>query len=42
MGDNAGSSEDSRFTDIGNVSEDQITGRLWLRVSPAEHFGMIR
>ena len=42
MGDNAGSSEDSRFTDIGNVSEDQITGRLWLRVSPAEQFGMIR
>ena len=42
MGDNAGSSEDSRFADIGNVKEDQITGRLWLRVSPAEQFGRIR
>ena len=42
MGDNAGSSEDSRFADIGNVSEDQITGRLWIRVSPAEQFGWIR
>ena len=41
LGDNAGSSEDSRFANIGNVKQEQIEGRLWLRVKPSSRFGLL-
>lgn len=42
VGDNADSSEDSRFSNIGNVKRKHIKGKLWLRVKPTERFGLIR
>lgn len=41
MGDNWNSSEDSRFTSIGNVSLKDIDGKVWLRVSPFVRIGLI-
>ena len=34
LGDNRDSSEDSRFSNVGNVKESQILGRVWLRFLP--------
>lgn len=34
LGDNRDSSEDSRFANVGNVKEEQILGRVWLRLFP--------
>lgn len=34
LGDNRDSSEDSRFANIGNVKEEQIMGKVWLRLFP--------
>lgn len=34
LGDNRQASEDSRFESIGNVTEGQIIGKCWLRMSP--------
>ena len=34
LGDNRDSSEDSRFSNIGNVKREEIQGCVWLRVSP--------
>jgi signal peptidase I len=34
LGDNRDSSEDSRFSNIGNVREDQILGKVWFRILP--------
>ena len=42
LGDNGSSSEDSRFANIGNVSQSQITGRVWFRYAPLEVFGFVR
>lgn len=42
LGDNADSSEDSRFPNIGNVRRSRIEGRLWLRIKPLKRFGLIR
>lgn len=42
LGDNADTSEDSRFSNIGNVHFSQMEGRVWLRISPFENFGLIR
>lgn len=33
LGDNRNSSEDSRFANIGNVLEDDILGRAWIRIN---------
>lgn len=41
LGDNAGSSEDSRFSGVGNVRTDQVLGRVWFCISPTEHVGFI-
>lgn len=41
LGDNADSSEDSRFTNIGNVRRNRIKGKLWLRIKPLRRFGLI-
>ncbi|MBT9775811.1 signal peptidase I [Clostridium sp. MCC353] len=34
LGDNREGSEDSRFTNIGNVKKKQILGRVWLKLYP--------
>lgn len=41
LGDNRDNSEDSRFSNVGNVSKNQIKGKIWLRISPIFHFGLI-
>lgn len=41
LGDNRDSSEDSRFSNIGNVKRDEIQGRVWLRVAPFSKFGKV-
>lgn len=42
LGDNRASSEDSRFSAVGNVKRRQIKGKIWLRLRPLGRFGMIR
>ncbi|MCD8082276.1 MAG: signal peptidase I [Clostridiales bacterium] len=42
LGDNRESSEDSRFANVGNVTKNQIIGKVWLRISPLIDFGLIR
>lgn len=34
LGDNRDSSEDSRFTNVGNVKREQIQGKVWFRIFP--------
>lgn len=41
LGDNRESSEDSRFSNIGNVNRGEIHGCVWLRVAPFQSFGKI-
>ncbi len=41
LGDNADSSEDSRFSNIGNVKRRNIIGKVWFRISPFENIGFI-
>lgn len=41
IGDNADSSEDSRFANIGNVKRSAIIGKLWLIIKPFKRFGKI-
>lgn len=38
LGDNRNNSEDSRFANIGNVVEQDIIGRVWIRISPSFSF----
>ncbi len=42
LGDNRDSSEDSRFSNIGNVSGSQIKGRVWFRILPLVKMELIR
>jgi signal peptidase I len=42
LGDNADSSEDSRFADVGNVKESQIIGRIWFRLKPLDAIGFMK
>lgn len=42
MGDNADSSEDSRFSNIGNVNIDSIRGKLWFIMKPFKRAGFIK
>lgn len=42
LGDNRESSEDSRFSNVGNVKKEQIQGKAWVRISPVTAFGPIR
>ena len=41
LGDNAESSEDSRFANIGNVKRETIKGKIWFRIKPAGKIGFI-
>lgn len=34
LGDNRNNSEDSRFANVGNVTEDEIAGKAWIRLKP--------
>lgn len=42
IGDNRNGSVDSRYADVGNISSDNIVGKLWLRVSPLKEFGLVQ
>jgi signal peptidase I len=42
LGDNRDCSEDSRFANIGNVKEEQILGKVWLRLFPVMRLSIIR
>lgn len=41
LGDNRNNSEDSRHLDIGLIKEENIVGKLWLRYSPSDSFGLV-
>ena len=41
LADNRDSSEDSRFEGTGNVSREQIVGKVWLKISPFQEMGRI-
>lgn len=42
LGDNRNNSEDSRFSDIGNINKKYIVGKIWFTVSPRNKIGFIR
>ncbi len=41
IGDNPGSSEDSRFSSVGNLKSDEIIGKCWYRIAPKERSGRL-
>ena len=41
LGDNRDGSEDSRFANIGNVNRNQIQGKIWMRLLPLIHIGLV-
>lgn len=41
LGDNRNGSEDSRFSDVGNIKREDIVGRAWLRIYPFKSFGFV-
>lgn len=42
LGDNRDSSEDSRFSNVGNVKAEQIMGKVWFRIYPTLEIGSIQ
>lgn len=42
IGDNCNNSEDSRFVNIGNISEKEISGKVFFRISPRSEFGFVK
>lgn len=42
IGDNADSSEDSRFINVGNVKRFQILGKIWFRLLPLGKIGPVK
>ena len=42
MGDNCNNSEDSRYVNIGNISEKEISGKVYFRIAPRNRFGLIK
>ena len=41
LGDDRNNSEDSRFPDVGNIARGRIIGKVWLIVTPFDHFGLV-
>ncbi len=41
LGDNRNNSEDSRYSNIGNVKKEHIIGKAWFIISPFEKFGFM-
>ena len=41
LGDNRESSEDSRFSGIGNIKHSQLVGKVWLKFQPFDELGFI-
>ena len=41
LGDNRNDSEDSRFTEVGNVKRSEILGRAWFRIWPLNEMGLV-
>ena len=41
MGDNASASDDSRTPEIGNVSRDDIYGKVWFEAGFGDNFGFV-
>ena len=42
LGDNVNNSEDSRFSHIGNIKEDEIMGTVWFRYSPIDRLSPVK
>ncbi len=42
MGDNCNNSEDSRYVNIGNISNKEISGKVFFRISPRSEIGFIK
>lgn len=42
IGDNCNNSEDSRYVNIGNISEKEISGRVVFRISPRNKWGFVK
>jgi signal peptidase I len=42
IGDNADSSEDSRFANIGNVKKSQMIGKVWFILTPLSRTGLVK
>ena len=42
LGDNRNNSSDSRDPSVGNVKEDQIIGKAYIRIWPLNKFGILR
>ena len=42
LGDNRNNSEDSRYSDIGNINKKYIVGKVWFVISPKDKFGFLK
>ena len=42
MGDNCNNSEDSRYVNIGNISEKEIKGKVFFKIKPRSEFGSVK
>ena len=42
MGDNCNNSEDSRYVNIGNISDKEISGKIVFRISPRSEWGFVK
>lgn len=42
LSDNRDAGEDSRFESTGNVSVRAMEGKIWVRISPLERFGLVK
>ena len=42
LGDNRNNSEDSRYSEVGNVTTSMIEGRVWFVINPSGHRGFVK